>query len=232
MADDQNNPDSTSQTTENIRKSSRATRRAPSPIVAVQISETVIQNSVARDSSHCMIAEAIKEQRPEFTNVSVDLSTIRSSDPVKRLRYIYLTPRAAQIALIEFDRGTQPAPFAFTLRQAAQIVRGSMPRKEREPLSPEEKRQRKNAYQNKSNEIKKRIYASSNSDAHEPVVDEVQRVISALHNPDAQLGPAMAVWGPTATRGTHAVPVIVGGHAPPPGNLAKTRRFGLRVLRE
>jgi hypothetical protein len=55
-----------------------------------------------------MIAEAIKQAVPRATNVSVDLSTVRWTDPEKKLRYTYLTPRAAQIALPAMTRPCRP----------------------------------------------------------------------------------------------------------------------------
>jgi hypothetical protein len=70
-----------------------------------------------------MIADAIKTAVPNAQSVSVDLSTIRWTDPVRELRYIYLTPRRAQIALIDFDAGRVPKPFDVQLAGAAQVVR-------------------------------------------------------------------------------------------------------------
>ena len=85
------------------------------------VTADVIEASVRRDSSHCMIAEALKAAYPSATFVSVDLATIRFSDPATGLRYIYLTPRAAQEALIRFDQGEKPEPFRIRGR-AAQIL--------------------------------------------------------------------------------------------------------------
>jgi hypothetical protein len=70
-----------------------------------------------------MIADAIKEAIPNAQSVAVDLVTIRWTDPVRELRYIYLTPRRAQLALIDFDRGVVPKPFDVQLAGAAQVVR-------------------------------------------------------------------------------------------------------------
>jgi hypothetical protein len=65
-----------------------------------------------------MIAEAIKAAVPGSRRVTVDLQTIRFNDPKRSLRYVYLTPRPAQEALIQFDQGVLPRPFNFTLRGA------------------------------------------------------------------------------------------------------------------
>ena len=83
----------------------------------VNVSKAVIDESLERDSSHCMIAEAIRRTFPKVRRVSVDLQTIRFSDYAARKRYVYLTPRAAQMALVQFDQGSKPMPFAFRLSQ-------------------------------------------------------------------------------------------------------------------
>lgn len=91
-------------------------RKPSSPKIKVVVGEDIIRNSVSRDSSHCMIAEALKASYPEGSSVSVDIQTIRVSNPKKRLRYTYLTPRLAQVSLIKFDQGLMPEPFEFSLR--------------------------------------------------------------------------------------------------------------------
>lgn len=90
------------------------TTRAPRVLVA--ITEEIIAASKQRDSSHCMIAEAVKAAYPDARRVSVDLQTIRFSDPRKGLRFTYLTPRTAQVALVNYDQGKLPPPFAVQLR--------------------------------------------------------------------------------------------------------------------
>jgi hypothetical protein len=62
-----------------------------------------------------MIAESVKKAFPEAKFVSVDVQTIRFTDGSKNLRYTYLTPRVAQIAIIQFDRGEMPDPFSVRL---------------------------------------------------------------------------------------------------------------------
>ena len=65
-----------------------------------------------------MIAEAIRDARPDAQFVSVDIQTIRFSIPFKRIRCTYLTPRIAQLALVRFDQGRSLEPFQFHLRNA------------------------------------------------------------------------------------------------------------------
>ncbi len=92
------------------------------PHLKLIVSDEVITQSLSRDSSHCMIAEAVKAAFPDATHVSVDLQTIRLSHPAKGVRYTYLTPRAAQIGIIKFDQGMKPEAFDITLRNG-QVTR-------------------------------------------------------------------------------------------------------------
>lgn len=92
------------------------------PSVTVNIDQDIIETAQRRDSSHCMIADAIKAQVPDAASVSVDLATIRWTDRKRGRRYIYLTPPLAQRALVNFDQGIQTEPFSFRLHKAAQIT--------------------------------------------------------------------------------------------------------------
>ena len=174
-----------------------------------------------------MIAEAIKKQCPEFRNISVDLSTTRFTDPTKGLRYTYLTPRPAQEALIDFDEGKKPTPFEFTLKIAANVVRvHNTTAKTRDPAE----RKAAQAEQVRANTIIRSEIQSSNIDTvYRPPTEHVERVVRAMDDPTANLGPAIAVI-PQGGKAT-SVPMIVGGRSPPRGNLGKIRRFGLRQLR-
>src|SRR5437773_7361451 len=103
-------------------------RRSPkSPRVIVKVTPDIIRQSVTADSSHCMIAEALRTAVPTAHQIAVDVQTIRFSDPKRRLRYVYLTPRIAQVPLLQFDQGILPEPFEFWLR-GAQVVRMATPR--------------------------------------------------------------------------------------------------------
>jgi hypothetical protein len=201
----------------------RARLRPHSPHLTIEVGREEIEYSVRRDSSHCMIAETIKRKMPTARGVAVDLGTIRWTDPEKRLRYIYLTPRSAQIALIEFDRGILPEPFRFTLRTAAQIIR---PANRRKRVADEDRnaRTRKNYHDRKGN--------AANAD--QPAAKgRRSEIMQAMADPTADLGTATAMTPALGKLGIASnVPVIVGGRPPPLGNLSKIRRFGLRQLRE
>lgn len=80
-----------------------------------EVTEKVIDRAVQRDSSHCVVADAIRECKPEATAVAVDLQTIRFSDKKTGKRYTFLTPPACQRTLVAFDQGEEIAPFGFYL---------------------------------------------------------------------------------------------------------------------
>lgn len=92
------------------------------PRVKVIVTQEIIDNACRRDSSHCMIADAIKAAVPSSHFRSVDVATIRFTDPEKRMRFIWLTPRIAQEKLVQFDQGKKVQPFSFWLRSAAQVI--------------------------------------------------------------------------------------------------------------
>lgn len=81
----------------------------------ISITKEHIENGIARDSHHCMIADALKEAIPEAQYILVDLQSIRYSLPASKKRYVHLTPLKAQRALIKFDQGRSVKPFEFTL---------------------------------------------------------------------------------------------------------------------
>lgn len=106
----------------------------------VRVDTETIEDAIPRDSSHCMIAEAVRTAFPAAKNISVDLQTIRFSDPERGLRYTYLTPRVAQLALINFDMGIKPDPFFFRLRSGMVTASSKRP-----PLQKQSEEHVKNA---------------------------------------------------------------------------------------
>jgi hypothetical protein len=114
--------------------------RLVSPRVAITVTAEAIQNSVRRDSAHCMIADAIRHSQPGAHGISVDLQTVRWTNLRLGLRYVYLTPRTAQVALIDYDQGDYPKPFAFVLSGGHTIKS-----KSREPKKPAAAHPRKRA---------------------------------------------------------------------------------------
>lgn len=87
----------------------------------IEVTADLIEQAKRRDSSHCMIAEAIKLAIPDAKRVSVDLATIRYTDRKGR-RIVHLTPRPAQVALLMFDNGEPLGPFSVSLVRPAQVI--------------------------------------------------------------------------------------------------------------
>lgn len=88
-------------------------RELRSPSFKLYVTREIIERAQVKDSAHCMIAEAVKAARPEARFVSVDLQTIRFTEQDRR--YVYLTPRVAQVALIRFDQGVKQEPWEVGL---------------------------------------------------------------------------------------------------------------------
>lgn len=86
----------------------------------IPVTKEIIAEATTGNSSHCMIAEAVKAAG--FKRVSVDIQTVRFTDDTGD-RYIYLTPPAAQVAILQFDEGRKPAPFKLHLRNGQVIPR-------------------------------------------------------------------------------------------------------------
>jgi hypothetical protein len=112
----------------------------------IDVMELIIAAATPKHSGHCMIADAVYAAVPGAKSVSVDLATIRWTDPSKGLRYTYLTPRPAQLALLDFDQGRTVKPFRFELRNpmvtltaAGRRKRAGMPDKPRLEHRKEEK---------------------------------------------------------------------------------------------
>lgn len=142
-----------------------------SPRLELTIDEDLIKHSMERDSSHCMIAEAVKAAYPDAQRVSVDIQTIRFSDPRKGLRYTYLTPRIGQIALVKFDQGIKPEPFTVQLRNGQVTAATNLRTREQSSLSPAQKAQRIAAskqWQEKNREMKRARLAAPEAEGSVP----------------------------------------------------------------
>lgn len=205
--------------------------------VDVEVSEEIIAESTSADSSHCMIAEAIKKAVPDATGVSVDIQTIRFSDPKKRMRYVYITPRMAQVALVDFDAGLKPKPFRFRLDRA----HISAMRSKNTPIThPERSRMTpaRTAALEKARSSRAQESAGATTAAERR--NQANRDERAAANAEK-----LQAAGPRLTNHGQAehVPVPVGGKTPPLGALhsgntgrkrttapAHRRQFGLRAL--
>lgn len=85
------------------------------PRLKIQVTAELIELAKVRDSSHCMVAEAVRDAFPLAAHISVDVQTIRFSIPEREIRCTYLTPRIAQLGIVNFDQGVTPKPFSFQL---------------------------------------------------------------------------------------------------------------------
>lgn len=81
----------------------------------ITVTSAHIDQAIANDSRHCMVADALHTALPDARFVLVDLQTIRFSRPGERRRYTFLTPRLVQQNLLRFDQGQPVKPFTFTL---------------------------------------------------------------------------------------------------------------------
>ena len=71
----------------------------------IAVTQGNINNGVERNAHRCVIFDAIKVAVPSADHVHVDLQTVRWSDKTTELRYVYLTPKPAQRAIVAFDQG-------------------------------------------------------------------------------------------------------------------------------
>lgn len=85
------------------------------PQIFIEVTEELIKSSMKRNSNSCMTAEALKLRRPDLSRVSVDIQTIRATDDKKQERYQWLTPKAIQQAIVDFDAGKEVKPFRVKL---------------------------------------------------------------------------------------------------------------------
>lgn len=83
--------------------------------VKANVTQALVDRATKRDSRHCMIAEAIQAARPDYKNVTVDLATIRWTNPRTGKRYVALTPQEARVALVAFDQGHEVQAFELTV---------------------------------------------------------------------------------------------------------------------
>lgn len=91
--------------------------------IVLDVTQEIINNAIPRDSGHCIFADALRAAVPAARHVSVDLQTIRFTDPKTSKRYVFLTPGRAQTVLVNFDQKIRPEPFLMQLGKPAQIVK-------------------------------------------------------------------------------------------------------------
>ena len=104
----------------------------------IEVTAENIACAIPANSSHCMIADAVKSslgKKMRLSKVLVDLQTIRFTDLKTKRRYICFTPRVGQRAIALFDQGIKPEPFSFKLKPA-QIIEHIQKAKPATPTEP------------------------------------------------------------------------------------------------
>lgn len=95
-----------------------------SPTLKLRITKDLWDDAVQASSGGCLLVEAIKRQYPHLTGISVDMATVRVSDPKKGLRFTYLTPENGQTLLLSYDQGwAQPDEQDVTLLRAVKVTK-------------------------------------------------------------------------------------------------------------
>jgi len=185
-----------------------------SPKLRIHVTDEIIAQSKRADSSHCMVAEAVRAEYPAAVKVAVDLATIRFSDPEKGYRYVYLTPHVAQQNIINFDQGVSPEPFEFFLRNAVQVVAFGKRVRKYPPPTPEAIAEHVNQHG----------------------VSEEQAKIALTKPPEIKQhgmdGPVttVVIGKDTGENGGGAtIPTKLGGRTPPRA-IGRVRAFGLRAM--
>jgi hypothetical protein len=92
-----------------------------SPRLVINITDEAQDKAVRSNSGGCLVADAMKDQYPQFTGIVVDMATIRFTDRKAGERYTYLTPPTAQHCLLSFDQGWPNAINEVVLRRAVKI---------------------------------------------------------------------------------------------------------------
>lgn len=96
--------------------------RFSSPTLPVRITPERYELAKRSKSGSCVIADSMAAQFPNLSKISVDMATIRATDRQRGVRYIYLTPPAAQQLLLGFDAGWASHPDLVVVQRAVQIV--------------------------------------------------------------------------------------------------------------
>lgn len=167
-----------------------------SPTLNLRITADQHERAVQSDSGGCLIADAIKAQYPQLTNVTVDMATIRASDRKAGVRYTYLTPPLAQHVLLAYDQGwPQPADEVVVKRavKVTPITRASGDRAHHEARRAARKA-----------ELEARVAAGEQLTSGEArALGRVRNAKPAPERPSSK--------GPVEVKGEHRDTVIYGG---------------------
>lgn len=199
-----------------------------SPTIRVSLPQEARDEAIRSNSGGCLVADEIKRQYPHLSRISVDMATIRVSDSAKGVRYTYITPPAAQRALLSFDQGWDHPLEDVVIKRAAHIS----------PIVRTPSRDKREAAtrRQKISDLEARVEAGQKLTRSEKVslskmkaVGKKPRPERVPHNPPPEVGISV---GQGSGRGK---PVIYGGRPPVQGpahpNLlrGRDRHFGAKL---
>jgi hypothetical protein len=191
------------------------------PEMKLEITKENYDRAITANSSACLVADAIKEQYPRFSNVKVDVATVRITDKQRGCRYIYLTTPKVAETLLYFDQGWPEKVFPKKLRIRNPVRILPITRSE----SSVKARMAKNATRRAELEAKEQ--------GGEVLTEKEKASLTKLRNPAPKVSRAKS-YGP-ATVEQVGDDVIVRGGVPPKypkraANLLdqRTRHFGAK----
>jgi hypothetical protein len=205
----------------------------------ISVEQKHIDESLKASSSHCAIAEAIRDAIPWATYISIDLQSCRWTDSKRGIRYCFLTPHAAQELVINFDQGNldKLVPITFSMKPCTITKSGA--RYARQTPDPEQ-----------LTDAKLKVAAEQPhipSASEEALAENWKPQVSDLGTKGALISPPdqpeLAEPKPkrkprqkiSATKPDGSIPTTLGGKLPPVSILSNARgtrrEFGLRQVR-
>lgn len=197
-------------------------KKGVSPTLDLKITEGLLAKAKSCDSGACVIADAIKEQYPQFSAVSVDMATIRVSDRKKGYRYTYLTPEPAGLILLAFDQGWSNPFTEVRIKRAVKItpIKAVGARRQDARMARIAALEAKEARGELLDSTERRSLAASRAHAKNRGVEQPERPTSEgpreVHIPAGSTTPVV-VGGPDLKKGP--------AH---PNLLRQKRRFGMK----
>jgi hypothetical protein len=190
----------------------------------ISVLEKHFTEALAKNSSHCAIAFAIRDAVPSARRISVDLQTIRWTDTKKGVRFVFLTPSLAQTeVIIPFDQGEECKPVTFRMRPAWVVRAGA--RYQRHTPEPDQLK----GTGLKVAEEQPHIGADNSPNGSDEDCAPDRKLIpyAGKEQPKPRQRRTMI----SATKPDGTIPVTLGGKLPPRSVLAR-REYGMRVLKK
>lgn len=197
-----------------------------SPRLDLKLTEEQRDKAIRSNSGGCLIADAIRQQYPQFTRIVVDMATIRFSDAARGLRFTYLTPPEAQHVLLSYDQGWPQPTQSLTVKRAVHVA----------PMTRSEARDRTEEYERtrRIRALESKVLNGEKLTKHETSV--LNRMKNRKAPPERPSTPGPPEVEISASRGDgRSTPVIFGGRAPMQGaahpNLlrGRDRHFGAKL---